>query len=763
MIRRSARPPLAGGTPVSPAMALVRMLTGTFPGRALILGLVSKLVVGVLMEAGFRGALAVEVIDRIGTIALLVGGGYFLVKLLGLARRRLLWRVRRKLILSYVFIGVVPALLIVAFFVLCGLLLFFHVSSYLVQSRLRNLTEQAQFQAKAAALELQRAPSPAAIRTILDRRQAGLESQYPGASMALVATPPFGCSGADDATKAAAARAARPSPVSVGRWRHLDPPRDLPAWVGCGGFGGVLTYVPAGQAPGSASRAERRARSSGLTADGDSEAEAARTRNRLVIRGAALPDGPPAFAVIVDIPVNRAIADRLRDETGIHLGRVSAVVGGQGDAQPAVGRPEGAEDTVPETVVVREPLSWVTLLDYTDWTSGRTAPITWAIDLNIARIYDRLSFTQARIGNRSFGQILLVLLAVVAALFLIIEVVALIMGFALAKSITGSVHELFVGTELVRSGNFAHKIKIDTRDQLGELADSFNQMTASIEEGQRQAAEKKRMEEELRIARDIQMSLLPQGPFVMRGVSITAICKPAREVGGDYFDLFRLGDRRLGVMIADVSGKGTSAALYMAEMKGLMLSLSEIYHSPRELMIRANRIIADNLDARSFITMTYAVFDLEAGTMTYARAGHTPLIRVPGAGSARHAEILIPDGLVLGLKIDGGERFTQLLEEVRLVLNPGDLFVFFTDGVSEAMNEASDCFEEARLGRIVEEHGHLPPEELRERILREVEVFVGSAPQHDDMTMILVKIDELDLLPADDVVEGARQLASARS
>lgn len=760
MIRRSARPPLAGGTPVSPAMALVRTLTGTFPGRALLLGLVSKLVARGLTEAGFRGVLAVEVIDRIGTIALLVGAGYFLVKLLGLARRRLLWRVRRKLILSYVFIGVVPALLIVAFFVLCGLLLFFHVSSYLVQSRLRSLTEQAQFQAKAAALELQRAPSPAEIRSILDRRQAGLESQYPGASMALVPTPPFGCAGADDATKAAAARAPRPSPASVGRWRHLDPPRALPAWVGCGGFGGVLTYVPASHA--SALRVERRARSGRVTADGASEAEAARTRNRLVIRGAALPDGPPAFAVIVDIPVNRAIADRLRDETGIHLGRVSAVVGGQGDAQPAVGRPEGAEDTVPEPVV-QEPLSWVTLLDYTDWTSGRTAPITWAIDLNIARIYDRLSSTQARIGNRSFGQILLVLLAVVASLFLIIEVVALIMGFALAKSITGSVHELFVGTELVRTGNFAHKIKIDTRDQLGELADSFNQMTASIEEGQRQAAEKKRMEEELRIARDIQMSLLPQGPFVMRGVSITAICKPAREVGGDYFDLFRLGDRQLGVMIADVSGKGTSAALYMAELKGLMLSLSEIYHSPRELMIRANRIIADNLDARSFITMTYAVFDLEAGTMTYARAGHTPLIRVPGAGSARHAEILIPDGLVLGLKIDGGERFTQLLEEVRLELHPGDLFVFFTDGISEAMNEASDCFEEARLGRIVEEHGDLPPEELRERILREVEVFVGSAPQHDDMTMILVKIDEIDLLPPDDAIAGARQLVSARS
>ena len=147
-----------------------------------------------------------------------------------------------------------------------------------------------------------------------------------------------------------------------------------------------------------------------------------------------------------------------------------------------------------------------------------------------------------------------------------------------------------------------------------------------------QAAEKKRLEEELRIAHEIQMSLLPQGPLLMPGLSVTALCVPAREVGGDYYDFLPLDDHRVGVLIADVSGKGTSAALYMAELKGLMLSLSEIHSSPRELLIAANRIIAHHLDARSFITMTYAVVDLRKRTMTYARAGHTPLIYVPGAG-----------------------------------------------------------------------------------------------------------------------------------
>src|SRR5438477_8047124 len=155
-------------------------------------------------------------------------------------------------------------------------------------------------------------------------------------------------------------------------------------------------------------------------------------------------------------------------------------------------------------------------------------------------------------------------------------------------------------------------------------------MTASIEDLLRQAAEKKRLEEELRIAHEIQMSLLPQGPLTMAGLSVTALCVPAREVGGDYYDFLPLAGNRVGVLIADVSGKGTSAALYMAELKGLVLSLSQIYHSPRQLLVEVNRIISENLDTRSFITMTYAVIDLIAGTLTFARAGHTPLLYLRG-------------------------------------------------------------------------------------------------------------------------------------
>jgi phosphoserine phosphatase RsbU/P len=270
-------------------------------------------------------------------------------------------------------------------------------------------------------------------------------------------------------------------------------------------------------------------------------------------------------------------------------------------------------------------------------------------------------------------------------------------------------------------------------------------------------AEKRRLEEELRIAREIQMSLLPQGPVRMPGLQMTAHCSPAREVGGDYYDFLPLGDERIGVLIADVSGKGTSAALYMAELKGLMLSLSQIHTSPRALMIAANRIIADNLDSRSFITMTYAVIDMGRRTMTYARAGHTPLIHLAGRGLSRRARILVPDGMVLGLKFDRGEKFEAALEEVTLPLTAGDLFVLFTDGISEAMDAQEELFGENRLSRLVEDHADLPFDELRERILREVRDFTGEAGPHDDMTLILLKVE--DQGQVGEQVERAGQVA----
>ena len=691
----------AGRTPV------LRAMLRTWPGRAVIAGgLVKLAALAVRSVAGPIGV--VEIVGSLGTLALLIGLAYYLARLVSLARRHLLWRVRRKLIISYILIGLVPALLIICFCLLCGFLLFGSVSQYVISTRVNASFDQALFLARTSAVELGRLERDEDVVAFLGRKQAALATRYPEASLAVVPVG-RGCPTAEPArgSEFQPARA-----IAVGPWVHLPPPERLPSWVSCQGFAGLVAYsVP----PES-------------------------TATQLVVRAAVFAEGTaPRFGVILDLPVNEATAARLRDDTGIELRDVSAR-----GVQPAAGRPGARVVSLSAATASADAgmrLPWVAMLSLVDWSSGRAGDVFLSIGMSIGEIYARLQPSQ--VGQASMGQTVIIVLVLVAVMFLIIQFVALVFGLALARSITGSVHELFVGTVRVQQGDFAHRIEVKARDQLGELANSFNTMTGRLTSLLAEMAEKKRLEEELRIARDIQMSLLPQGTVHMAGLQMTAHCSPAREVGGDYYDFFPIDDQRMGILIADVSGKGTSAALYMAELKGLMLSLSQIYTSPRELMLAANRIIADNLDSRSFITMTYLVVDIGRQVMAYARAGHTPLIHLTGRGLARRARILTPDGMVLGLKIDRGEKFAAALEEVSVPLGAGDLVVLFTDGLSEAMNTEDEMFGENRLSTLVEEHADLPFDELRERILREVRDFSGEAGPHDDMTLILLRVEDV--------------------
>jgi sigma-B regulation protein RsbU (phosphoserine phosphatase) len=700
-------------------------LLHTLPGRVIVVGIALKL--AVLAASVLLGAESpfLSVVDRVAGLAAAIGVCYFLVQLILLAKRRLLWRVRRKLLVSYIFIGFFPAFFLAAFSLLCGFLLFLNFSSYLVQARLQSLSDRAEFVAQNAALEIQRAGGRD-VAGIISHRQA-IAADKSAADVSIAVLPVASCTktseGGSQKTEANLQTSdfKLHTSVTAGPWSHGEPPRAVPAWIGCSGYSGVFAY-------------SHKKMSAGDDAD-----------THLLVRSVAFPDTPrPGYAVVVDMVVNDRVRQELRRDTGVDVRSVTAAdspdpefakplsgAAGGHDGQPAVVAESGVMGNLPGTI------------EFRDWLTGTTGSLTIRMSLSVAELYDRISSAGGNVGRR-VGQGLLLALFAIGALFLIIQFMALIAGLALAKSITGSVHQLFAGTERVRQGDFTHKIAVKTDDQLGELSVSFNSMTASIEDLLVQAAEKKRLEEELRIAHEIQMSLLPQGPLYMPGLSVTALCVPAREVGGDYYDFLPLDDHRVGVLIADVSGKGTSAALYMAELKGLMLSLSEIHSSPRELLIAANRIIAHHLDARSFITMTYAVVDLRKRIMTYARAGHTPLIYVPGAGiGARDVRILTPDGMVVGLKLDNGEMFARLLQEETIALRPGDLYLFFTDGISEAMNAHDDCFGESRLGELVQAHAHLPSAELRERVLREIAAFVGDAPQHDDMTMILLKVDEV--------------------
>jgi serine phosphatase RsbU (regulator of sigma subunit) len=453
-------------------------------------------------------------------------------------------------------------------------------------------------------------------------------------------------------------------------------------------------------------------------------------------------------SLVLDVPADEAFYADLERRTGIHvLQRSEMEVGPAGRHRPEGGLRRGTGVTFEEDGqrVTAKPGSWflfVALPEKTSWETGEKSAFEGrplAFQYEPRDLVRRLSPIQLPrdASGRSVPDLLLYVLGILGLVFVVVYAVALVLGLVLARSITRGVHALSVGTQKLRQGDFAHPIRIRSRDQLGDLAESFNLMSRGIQQLMLEQAEKERLEEELRIARQIQMSLLPaQGVAGLPGVRVAALCLPAAEVGGDYYDVLPLGATRMGVLVADVSGKGTSAALYMAELKGLVLSLSRIYDSPAKLLCEANRILTANMDSRSFVTMTYAVVDTAARRMRYARAGHNPLIHMEArTGRTR---VLAPAGLGLGL--DPGDRFEKILEEDEVPLEPGDFFLFFTDGLSEAMNPGAELFGEGRLRRILEESGTLSSEELKERILEEVRRFVGEADPHDDMTLVVLKV-----------------------
>ncbi|MGH9240580.1 MAG: SpoIIE family protein phosphatase [Vicinamibacterales bacterium] len=698
--------------PPASRAALVRYwMTQTFSGRAVVGGLIIKFVAFLLtLVAG--ASPWIELIDTLGDLAVIVGALIIIVLVFADMKQRLLWRIRRKLAVSYIFIGFIPALLIIVFFLVAGLLLFFNIASFMMRNELAQLVERTRLIADSAALGLDRAVGPDQTRAVIEVRRNTLAPRYPGASVALVPSARRCGQGAATATAVPA------GPLALGPWAHVAAPATVPDWIPCTGYSGLMTYT-----------------------DGET--------TTMMARAVAWP-ATVGGAVIVDVPVDQSFERELRDRSGLTLGAVTLSdesfldPDSDPDAEPA---PQ-AMILGPANIGVGDAetgLNWKALVDSVGWDRGETVKLEVSFSMSLAQVYDRMALTkESQVGEFDFGRSLLVALALVGGLFLIIQAVAFAMGLALARSITGSIHELFAGTERVRRGDFTGRVSIKSRDQLGELSESFNSMTSSIEDLLQAKAEKERLEQELRIARNIQMSLLPQGPLSMPGLTLTAHCEPAREVGGDYYDFLPIDDHTLGILVADVSGKGTSAALYMAELKGIVLSLSQRYRSPRELLIEADRIISHHLDSRSFITVTYLVVDLQAGMLQYARAGHCPLVYVPGPYAAqRTPQLLAPDGLVLGLQLDGGQTFVRLLEEMSVPLGRGDLFVLFTDGLTEAMNSGGECFGESRLATLIGEHADLHADELRERILRDIEAFTESALQQDDMTMVLLRIEQV--------------------
>jgi phosphoserine phosphatase RsbU/P len=247
--------------------------------------------------------------------------------------------------------------------------------------------------------------------------------------------------------------------------------------------------------------------------------------------------------------------------------------------------------------------------------------------------------------------------------------------------------------------------------------------------------ERVRMAKELEIARQVQMRLLPGSPPEIEGFEIDGICIPANEVGGDYYDFIHIDDAKLGVVIGDVSGKGVPAAIYMTLTKGVIQSQAENEISPKEVLTRVNRSLYTMMDTKSFVTLFFAVIDSDNKTLTYSRAGHNPLLYFQE--NTAKMMTLKPDGIALG--IEKGNIFDVTIKTGHLQLHKGDMVVFYTDGFSEAMNKNLDQYSENRLGEIIGANRDKSVCQIIDAVIQDVQLFVKGYPQHDDMTMVIVK------------------------
>ncbi|MFN0158540.1 MAG: PP2C family protein-serine/threonine phosphatase [Bacteroidota bacterium] len=249
-------------------------------------------------------------------------------------------------------------------------------------------------------------------------------------------------------------------------------------------------------------------------------------------------------------------------------------------------------------------------------------------------------------------------------------------------------------------------------------------------------SERERMAKELEIARRVQMSLLPKTNPTADGYDISGICIPALEVGGDYYDFVNLGGRQIGIAIGDVSGKGVPAAIYMTLTKGILQSHAEDNVSPKVVLSKVNSLMYRTIDRNSFVSMFYAILDPAKKIIRFARAGQCPVIITQGGG--KQDMLLTPKGMALGLEM--GKVFDAVLEEQEVQLHSGEVLVFYTDGFTEAMTETGDEFGEQRLTESLARNRHKSASEIIKGICDDVEKFTDGHPQHDDMTMVVVKV-----------------------
>ncbi|MFC1850932.1 SpoIIE family protein phosphatase [candidate division CSSED10-310 bacterium] len=325
----------------------------------------------------------------------------------------------------------------------------------------------------------------------------------------------------------------------------------------------------------------------------------------------------------------------------------------------------------------------------------------------------------------------------IAICFIILGIVIVLI---LTKRLTIPLLHLTQGAREIGAGNLDYQIKSSRGDELGLLADTFNQMAVDLKISTEQLEESKKLERELELAYQIQQSLLPKALPKTNGIEVSAFCKPAQVVGGDFYDFLNLPDKSLGIVIGDVSGKSIQSALYMAITQSIIRSEADRELSPRKVLVSTNHHLAAALSKNAFVTLFYMVINRKNGEVTYASAGHNPMLLL----KPDQKDILLIKSRGYPLGVDE-KLFNDRIEEKKFRLDQNDLLVLFTDGIIEAMNPQQQEFSLERFLSLVKSQffsKDLTLEKLNDTILREIQVFSQGMLQHDDITLVTLRMGE---------------------
>ena len=369
-------------------------------------------------------------------------------------------------------------------------------------------------------------------------------------------------------------------------------------------------------------------------------------------------------------------------------------------------------------------------LQTTDWATGKGMLFTLTPETSLPTLFAGYGFGNDKTGNVGVETIYTMMgIASLLLVLMIAQVAAMLLGLRLAWTLGGSVDELHRGVSRLAKGDFSARVRPRSRDQVGVLARNFNDMAVQLEASLSEREQRLAMEEELRIARDVQMRLLPDLVALGLPAQVEATLLPALEVAGDYYDLFKLEDGRLAFLVVDVSGKGTSAAFYAAEVKGMIWAMDKTRLGPAEVAARINDLWTKGHRRQVFLTMIYGTLDPATGRFELVRCGHPePMLRRADG----RVEVLRSAGIGIGLS---ATRFRQKVEAREGNLDEGDALIICTDGLTEAMDAEGKLYGLERLMALMQSARG----DLRGVILADVTAFAEPRGLQDDLTLLIIR------------------------